>query len=95
MQHLVISQCGLSQVMLGRICMGAKCSKSLLALHLDGNPGISTQLKMYLCGTMKASIPSVEDRPHHEHKQVEHTAFETAFLKEIAQNRKPITGPGE
>ena len=56
LQHLNLEACQLTQVMLGRIGMGAKCSSSLMSVHFSSNPGVTSALKAFLQVKMRADV---------------------------------------
>lgn len=41
LQHLDLTRCNLSQVMIARIGLGVKCSKSMMGVHFSDNPGVT------------------------------------------------------
>ena len=43
--------------MVARIALGVKCSKSIMGLHLSGNPGVTPDVKSFLIYKMKAYDP--------------------------------------
>jgi hypothetical protein len=43
--------------MIARICLGAKCSKTLMGIHFSGNPGVTPAVKDFLTYKMKARKP--------------------------------------
>lgn len=49
--------------MLGRIGLGIKCSKTIMAVHFSENPGVTPALKAFLQLKMKA-VPSQKQNPH-------------------------------
>ena len=48
LQHLNISKCNLTQIMIARIGLGVKCSNSLMAVHFCDNPGVTPAVKAFL-----------------------------------------------
>ena len=43
--------------MIARICLGVKCSTSLVGAHFTDNPGVTQVLKDYLKNRMKCLVP--------------------------------------
>jgi hypothetical protein len=56
LQHLDLTHCNLSQVMIGRIGLGVKCSKSLLSVHFSDNPGVTGEVRSFLRYKFKAHL---------------------------------------
>ncbi len=56
LQHLDLTRCNLSQVMIGRIGLGVKCSKSMMGVHFSDNPGVTPALLALLQVKFKAKI---------------------------------------
>jgi hypothetical protein len=54
-QHVDLTQNNLSQIMIARIALGAKCSKAMVGIHFTDNPGVSLALKTYLNIKMKCA----------------------------------------
>jgi hypothetical protein len=44
--------------MIGRIGLGVKCSKTVMAVHFSENPGVTPALKAFLQLKMKAVPPA-------------------------------------
>jgi hypothetical protein len=40
--------------MIARICLGVKCSKTIMGAHFTGNPGVTPAVKSYLMFILKA-----------------------------------------
>lgn len=40
--------------MIARICLGVKCSKTMMGAHFTGNPGVTPAVKSYLMFILKA-----------------------------------------
>ena len=56
LQHMDLTRNNLSQIMIARIALGAKCSKACVSVHFSDNPGVSLALKTYLNGRMKCAL---------------------------------------
>ncbi len=57
LQHLDLTRCNLSQVMVGRIGLGVKCSQSMMAVHFTDNPGVTPSIRAFLQVKFKAKVP--------------------------------------
>jgi hypothetical protein len=65
--HLDLSQTGLDELTLRTIGVSLRRARSLLSLHLSGNPGINESLKSFLFTRLHcADISSFFDHPSDE-----------------------------
>jgi hypothetical protein len=73
--HLDLSNTGLNEQMVRTIATALKRSRSIVSLHLTGNPGVTAEAKEFLFERVRCCRPrpsiftepdSVNSRPEHE-----------------------------